>query len=105
MEWVDDFMGFFRGVTQLPTKVPIHAILDPPTPKGNRSPAQTYWNQRSGLLQDEIWDREVKVLRFYLQTPGGRAMWQDTRSLFSASFSQFVDAELERLESPTTPAA
>ena len=64
-----------------------------------------FWNQRNGLLQDEIWDREVKVLRFYLQRPGGRAMWRGTRTLFSTSFSQFVDSELERLESSTTPAA
>ena len=64
-----------------------------------------YWNQRNGLLQDEIWDREVKVLRFYLQTPGGRAMWQSTGALFSDSFSQFVDTELERLSSSNTPAA
>ena len=64
-----------------------------------------YWNQQNGLLQQEIWDREVKVLRFYLQTPGCRAMWRGARNLFSASFSQFVDTELERLEASTTPDA
>ena len=64
-----------------------------------------YWNQRHGLLQDEIWDREVKVLRFYLQTPGGRAMWRISGALFSESFSQFVDAEVERLASSNMHAA
>ena len=60
-----------------------------------------YWNKRNGLLAAEIWDREVKVIRFYLQTPGGRGMWRIGHTLFSDSFAQFVDAELEQLESST----
>ena len=64
-----------------------------------------YWNQRSGLLAAEIWDREVKVIRFYLQTPGGRGMWRIGRALYSDSFAQFVDAELEQLKPSKSPAA
>jgi hypothetical protein len=64
-----------------------------------------YWNHRNHLLPEEIWDREVKVLRLYLGTSGGQAMWRGTGALFSDSFAQFVDAELEQLKPSSTPAA
>ena len=64
-----------------------------------------YWNHRNDLLPEEIWDREVKVLRNYLRTPGGQAMWRGGGALFSDSFAQFIGGELEQIESSNTPTA
>ena len=53
-------------------------------------------NHRNGLLSDEDWRREWGTLRFYLESNGGRRVWEIARSLdsLSASFIEFAEKEL-----------
>ena len=52
-----------------------------------------YWSYRRGLLPEEIWEREKSVLKFCVNSSGGREAWRQ-RTGFSEPFREFVDAEL-----------
>lgn len=51
-----------------------------------------FWSYRRGLLPEEIWQREQSVLRFCLNSSGGRAAWGVGG--FSEPFRQFVETEI-----------
>ncbi len=51
-----------------------------------------YWANKNGALPTELWDREKSVLRSWVNSPGGRVIWE--RGGFSQSFEEFVETEL-----------
>jgi hypothetical protein len=51
-----------------------------------------FWSYRRGLLPEEIWQREESVLRYCLNSSGGRAAW--AVGGFSEPFRQFVNTEI-----------
>ena len=51
-----------------------------------------YWANKNGALPTELWDREKSALRSWVNSPGGRAIWE--RGGFSQSFEEFVETEL-----------
>jgi len=57
-----------------------------------------YWDRRNDVLPREIWERELRVLRYYLSTDGGRSVWRRQRHSVSTPFFEFVRAELAEKE-------
>lgn len=56
-----------------------------------------YWSYKQGNIDQELWDRECNVMRMYLSSDGGRAVWRFNaqRGLYTESFKSFVENELE----------
>jgi hypothetical protein len=50
-----------------------------------------YWAYRNGAMPDELWDREMGLLRLWLNTPAGLSVWNGGG--FSEPFTAFVEAE------------
>lgn len=55
-----------------------------------------YTNFVAGLIPEDAWRREWGVLRFYLQSNGGRHVWNIAKQLdsISPSFVDFAESEL-----------
>ncbi|MEM7412161.1 MAG: hypothetical protein AAF430_18175 [Myxococcota bacterium] len=52
----------------------------------------------SGALSEEIWARWASTIRWWLSYPGVRDWWQANPTVFSDSFTAFVESELPRAE-------
>jgi hypothetical protein len=52
-----------------------------------------YWAHRSGVLPTELWEREERVLRNFVNSPGGRRVWENSPNC-SEPFVDFVEAHL-----------
>ena len=53
-----------------------------------------YWAYRSDALPPELWEREMGVLAGWVNSPGGRVVWD--QGGFSKPFSEFVEENLIR---------
>jgi hypothetical protein len=52
-----------------------------------------YWAHRSGVLPTELWEREERVLRNFVNSPGGRRVWENGPDC-SKPFVEFVESQL-----------
>jgi hypothetical protein len=57
-----------------------------------------YWSYRNGSLDSDLWRRECNMLRMYLKTEGGRAVFDfnEDAGMFTNPFAQYVHAKLIR---------
>jgi hypothetical protein len=51
-----------------------------------------YWAYRNGAMPADLWNREMGLMRLWLDTPAGRNVWAGGG--FSEPFTTFVDNEL-----------
>ena len=61
----------------------------------------TYWDHRMGFLPDEIWERELEMLRNWLVLPGVRDHLPG--QVLSQPFADLVAAELEAIGRRSAP--
>ena len=51
------------------------------------------WKSFSEQGTDELWEREERVMRIYVNSPGGRRVWKNSSS-FSTPFVEYVESQL-----------
>jgi hypothetical protein len=52
-----------------------------------------YWAHRSGVLPNELWEREERVMRVYVNSPGGHRVWSNSPPV-SEPFVEYVESQL-----------
>jgi len=60
-----------------------------------------YWINLQGIVPSELWDREQRLLQFYLSMPGGRRVWERLENVsVSQPFAEYVRTRLLPPDSP-----
>jgi hypothetical protein len=55
-----------------------------------------FHQSQAGAMQEEVWDRWSETIFWWLSFPGVRSWWLAKPAPFSASFSAYIEALLER---------
>ena len=52
---------------------------------------QLHLQRETGLMDKDMWDANIKILKDIHQMPGFAAAWEIRRHIFSARFQKFYD--------------
>ena len=52
-----------------------------------------YWAHRRGVLPEELWEREERVMRMYINSPAVLRVWRNTPGV-SKPFFEYVESQL-----------
>ena len=55
-----------------------------------------FHQSQAGAIQEEVWERWSETMAWWLAFPGVRSWWHARPTPFSASFTAYIDALLER---------
>jgi hypothetical protein len=57
-----------------------------------------YLQRKAGFLEEEVWEGDLAVIRSALVSPAFRVGWKMTRTVCSAAYRDFIDAQMAEVQ-------